>query len=401
MAVHSVGDLTRFIKSMFDGEHALKNLMVKGEISNFKCYTSGHCYFTLKDNTAAIKCVMFKSRAIGLKFSPENGMSVIACGSVSVYDRDGVYQLYVDQLQPEGAGELAIAFEQIKQRLQAEGLFDESHKKPLPKFPKRIGVVTSLSGAVLRDIHHVSKRRNPNIQLVLYPVTVQGDSSAQEIANAIKFFNYRYLKNPVDLLIVGRGGGSAEDLWSFNEEPVVRAIYESELPVISAVGHETDFTLADFASDVRASTPSHAAEIAVPNVYELLKTVDGLQARMNAQLKGQMKIKQQNLIRLRDSQVFVNPKRYINDKRQSVDILTEALISSCKGLTENKRHQLHIEMERLSLLNPLKTLQRGYSLVENSQGNLVKSTKDIMIGDNVNIRLENGAFSATVSSIQQ
>ena len=253
----------------------------------------------------------------------------------------------------------------------------------------------------MRDIHHVSKRRNPNIQLVLYPVTVQGDSSALEIANAIKFFNYRYLKNPVDLLIVGRGGGSAEDLWSFNEELVVRAIYESELPVISAVGHETDFTLADFASDVRAATPSHAAEIAVPNVYELLKTVDGLQARMNAQLNGQMKIKQQNLMRLRDSQVFVNPKRYINDKRQSVDILTEVLISSCKGLTENKRHQLHIEMERLSLLNPLKTLQRGYSLVENSQGNLVKSTKDIMIGDNVNIRLENGAFSATVSSIQQ
>ncbi len=401
MAVHSVGDLTRFIKSMFDGEHALKNLMVQGEISNFKCYTSGHCYFTLKDSTAAIKCVMFKSRAMGLRFKPENGMSVIAAGSVSVYDRDGVYQLYVDQLQPEGAGELAVAFEQIKQRLQAEGLFDESHKKPLPKFPRRIGIVTSLSGAVLRDIHHVSKRRNPNIQLVLYPVTVQGEASAREIANAIRFFNYKYIKNPVDLLIVGRGGGSAEDLWSFNEEPVVRAIYDSELPVISAVGHETDFTLADFASDVRAATPSHAAEIAVPNVSELIRTVDGLQARLNAQLKGQMKNKQQNLTRLLESQVFVNPKRYINDKKQAVDVLTDSLISGCKGITENKRHKLLIEIERLSLLNPLNTLKRGYSLVENKQGGIIKNTKDIVVGDSVKIRLEKGAFSAIVDSIQQ
>lgn len=401
MAVHSVGDLTRFIKAMFDGEYALKNLLVQGEISNFKCYTSGHCYFTLKDNTASIKCVMFKSRAIGLKFKPENGMSVIAAGSVSVYDRDGVYQLYVEQLQPEGAGELAVAFEQIKQRLQAEGLFDESHKKSLPKFPKRIGVVTSLSGAVLRDIHHVSKRRNPGIQLVLYPVTVQGENSAQEIANAIRFFNYKYLKNPVDLLIVGRGGGSAEDLWSFNEEPVVRAIYESELPVISAVGHETDYTLADFASDVRAATPSHAAEIAVPNVYELMRTVEGLQARMNAQLNGQMKRKRQDLTRILESQVFKNPKRFVDDKKQAVDILTENLISGCRSMVDNKRHKLLIEIERLSLLNPLKTLQRGYSLVENTNGNVVKSTDGLMVGDKVNVRVENGAFSAIVDSIQK
>ena len=247
MGIHNVSEVTNYIKRMFQREPVL-GCIHRGELSNFRCYASGHCYFTLKDAASAIKCVMFRSRAQGLRFRPENGMQVVVSGSISVYERDGVYQLYADHMMPEGAGDLALAFEQLKARLASEGLFDDAHKQPLPRFPKRIGIVTSISGAVLRDIYHVSKRRWPAVQLVLRPVLVQGEEAAAQIAAAIAFFNEKY---PVDVLIVGRGGGSMEDLWAFNEEPVVRAIYASKIPVISAVGHETDFTLADFASDQR------------------------------------------------------------------------------------------------------------------------------------------------------
>jgi len=256
MTVHSVSDVTQYIKGLFEGEEILSAILIRGELSNFKRYPSGHCYFTLKDAEASMKCVMFNGYARNLRFTPENGMQVIAGGSVSVYERDGVYQLYVNSLTPEGAGALALAFEQLKERLAAEGLFDETHKQPLPRFPRRIGIVTSSAGAVLRDIHKVTKRRWPGIQLILCPVLVQGTEAAGQIAGAVKCFNRKY---PVDVLIVGRGGGSAEDLWAFNEEIVVRAIYDSKIPVISAVGHETDTTLADFVSDRRAATPSQAA----------------------------------------------------------------------------------------------------------------------------------------------
>ena len=270
MAVHSVSALTQYIKSMFQTEGMLRNVSVEGELSNYKMYASGHCYFTLKDETASLKGVMFKSRARLLRFQPENGMKVVATGEVSVYERDGTYQLYAERLLPVGAGELSVAFEQMKMRLAAEGLFRAEHKKPLPPFPRTIGIVTSLSGAVLRDIYRVSKRRDPKIRLALCPTLVQGEGAAAEIAAAIRFFNKKY---PVDLLIVGRGGGSMEDLWAFNEELVVRAIHDSVIPVISAVGHETDTTLADYVSDVRAATPSQAAEIAVPEAAVLNRRV--------------------------------------------------------------------------------------------------------------------------------
>ena len=265
MAVHSVSDVNRYLKDLLAGEPLLQGISVRGEISNFKQYPSGHCYFTLKDTNSALKCVMFRSRAQYLRFLPQNGMQVVAGGSIAVYERDGVYQLYVDNLIPEGTGDLALAFEQLKEKLAAEGLFDPARKQPLPAFPKKIGVVTSSAGAVLRDIYRVSKRRWPGIQLVLYPVQVQGEGAAEQIARGIDFFAEEYA---VDVIIAGRGGGSMEDLWAFNEEPVVRAIAACPVPLISAVGHETDFTLADFAADVRAATPSQAAELAVPLLPE-------------------------------------------------------------------------------------------------------------------------------------
>ena len=285
MTVHSVSDVTRYIKGMFEHEPILSDLLIRGEVSNYKRYPSGHAYFTLKDAGASMKCVMFNGYARNLRFAPENGMQVIAGGNISVYERDGAYQLYVSSLTPEGAGALALAFEQMRDRLAAEGLFDEGHKQPLPRFPRRIGIVTSSAGAVLRDIHNVSKRRWPGVQLILHPVLVQGAGAAEQIADAVAFFNEKY---PVDVLIVGRGGGSAEDLWAFNEEVVVRAVYQSRIPVISAVGHETDTTLVDFVSDRRAATPSQAAEFAVPDVVEIERFLMGLRARLDAGRKRQI-----------------------------------------------------------------------------------------------------------------
>ena len=328
MEIHSVSEVTNFIKRMFQREPVLGCIQVRGELSNFRCYASGHCYFTLKDATSCIKCVMFRSRAQGLRFRPENGMQVVVSGNISVYERDGVYQLYADRMMPEGAGDLALAFEQLKARLAAEGLFDAAHKKPLPRFPKRIGIVTSISGAVLRDIYHVSKRRWPSVQLVLKPVLVQGEEAAAQIAAAIAFFNEKY---PVDVLIVGRGGGSMEDLWAFNEEPVVRAIYASKIPVISAVGHETDFTLADFASDQRAATPSQAAELAVPDRAELLRYTESLMARLAQQGKRQLQEKRLRLDACRRSAALQKPQLLLASRTQRLDHATARLDALMKS----------------------------------------------------------------------
>ncbi len=282
--IYTVSQLNRYIKNRFDDDAVLHNLMIKGEISNFKLHTSGHCYFTLKDNSAGIKCVAFRSNAMNFRFAPQNGMKVIAGGYVSVYERDGAYQLYVKELFPEGVGELTLALEELKKRLYAEGLFDDVHKQELPFYPKVIGVVTSRTGAVIRDICHVAKRRNPYVKIVLYSVLVQGDEAAEEIAQGIEFFNERFA---VDAIIVGRGGGSMEDLWAFNEERVVRAIFASKIPVISAVGHETDYTLSDLVCDVRAATPSQAAELAVPEKAALKNYVEGLHDSLIQQVKTQ------------------------------------------------------------------------------------------------------------------
>ena len=394
MTVHSVSDVTRYIKGMFEGEAILSDLLIRGEVSNFKRYPSGHCYFTLKDAGASMKCVMFNGYARSLRFTPENGMQVIAGGSVSVYERDGAYQLYVNALTPEGAGALALAFEQLKEKLHAEGLFDEAHKQPLPRFPRRIGIVTSSAGAVLRDIHKVAKRRWPSVQLILCPVLVQGTEAAGQIAAAIRFFNEKY---PVDVLIVGRGGGSAEDLWAFNEEPVVRAIYASRIPVISAVGHETDTTLVDFVSDRRAATPSQAAEFAVPDADELRQYADGLLLRLHAGRTRQMEQRSMRLRTLLDRPWYRNPKLLLAAPMQRTDRALERLHHAAKDGRTNARHRLELVLKRLELLNPVQILYRGFSVVE-KDGKTVTRSKELAADDLLTITFADGKVSAVVAA---
>lgn len=397
MTVHSVSDVTKYIKGMFDGEASLQNIMIRGEISNFKKYASGHCYYTLKDAAASMKCVMFRSRAQSLRFMPENGMKVVAAGSISVYERDGAYQLYTNSLMPEGAGELSLAFEQLKKSLAAEGLFDDGHKVKLPAFPRRIGVVTSPSGAVLRDIYHVAKRRNPSVQLVLYPAQVQGAEAAGQIAAGIQFFNARY---PVDLLIVGRGGGSMEDLWSFNEEIVVRAIFASHIPVISAVGHETDFTLADFAADVRAATPSQAAELAVPDRQEIKRYAMALQLRLQNRWKSALQEKRSRLALSLNRAVMRSPQRMLAERRQQLDgTMEKLLILTQKGMVE-KKHALELQLGRLDSMSPLRVLRRGYGVVE-AEGTVVRSVDAVKNGTQIRVILSDGALQAGVTSVEK
>lgn len=397
MTVHSVSALTQYIKSMFQSEGLLRNVSVEGELSNYKMYASGHCYFTLKDETASLKGVMFKSRARLLRFQPENGMKVVATGEVSVYERDGAYQLYVERLLPVGAGELSVAFEQLKARLAAEGLFNEEHKKPLPPFPRMIGIVTSLSGAVLRDIYRVSKRRDANVRLVLYPTLVQGEGAAAEIAAAIRFFNEKY---PVDLLIVGRGGGSAEDLWAFNEEPVVRAIYDSVIPVISAVGHETDTTLSDYASDVRAATPSQAAELAVPETAALIRRIGECEMRLQKAVKSRLYYERERVERLGGFFLKRPPQVLLAERRQRLDMAAEALDHGMRRALLEKQHAFQVAAEKLEMLNPLQVIRRGYSVVE-KDGAAVRSVKELVAGDGILVRLADGSFDAVVGGLRE
>ena len=397
MTVHSVSALTQYIKSMFQAEGLLRNVSVEGELSNYKMYASGHCYFTLKDETASLKGVMFKSRARLLRFQPENGMKVVATGEVSVYERDGAYQLYVERLLPVGAGELSVAFEQLKARLAAEGLFNEEHKKPLPPFPRTIGIVTSLSGAVLRDIYRVSKRRDANVRLVLYPTLVQGEGAAAEIAAAIRFFNEKY---PVDLLIVGRGGGSAEDLWAFNEEPVVRAIYDSVIPVISAVGHETDTTLSDYASDVRAATPSQAAELAVPETAALIRRIGECEMRLQKAVKSRLYYERERVERLGGFFLKRPPQVLLAERRQRLDMAAEALDHGMRRALLEKQHDFQVAAEKLEMLNPLHVIRRGYSVVE-KDGAAVRSVKELAAGDGILVRLADGSFDAVVGGLRE
>lgn len=397
MTVHSVSALTQYIKSMFQSEGLLHNVSVEGELSNYKMYASGHCYFTLKDETASLKGVMFKSRARLLRFQPENGMKVVATGEVSVYERDGAYQLYVERLLPVGAGELSVAFEQLKARLAAEGLFNEKHKKPLPPFPRTIGIVTSLSGAVLRDIYRVSKRRDANVRLVLYPTLVQGEGAAPEIAAAIRFFNEKY---PVDLLIVGRGGGSAEDLWAFNEEPVVRAIYDSVIPVISAVGHETDTTLSDYASDVRAATPSQAAELAVPETAVLIRRIGECEMRLQKAVKSRLYYERERVERLGGFFLKRPPQVLLAERRQRLDMAAEALDHGMRRALLEKQHAFQVAAEKLEMLNPLHVIRRGYSVVE-KDGAAVRSVKELAAGDGILVRLADGSFDAVVGGLRE
>ena len=395
MVIHSVSEVNNFIKQLLASTPILSSIMVRGEISNFKCYASGHCYFTLKDASSALKCVMFRSQAQHLRFQPVNGLSVIASGNIAVYERDGVYQLYVDSLAPEGKGDLALAYEQLKNRLAAEGLFAKDRKKALPKFPKKIGVVTSLSGAVLRDIYHVTKRRWPAVQLVLYPVQVQGEFSAKQVALAIEFFNTKYA---VDVMIVGRGGGSMEDLWSFNEEVVVRAIAASKIPIISAVGHETDFSLADFAADVRAATPSQAAELAVPDRDELKRYVVRMQRQLAQMARRELNERRLRLQACQKNKLLQRPELLLADRRQRLDNLISNLRQCLDENITVKNHQLSLALEKLSVLNPAKTLQRGFALVEHG-GKIVTRVQEVKKGDKLQLTFSDGKVSVVAADL--
>lgn len=383
----TVSQLNRFIKQMLDGTSILNNIWVKGEISNFKRHYTGHCYLTLKDEGGVLKAVMFKAHAARLAFAPENGMKVLARGRVSVYERDGSYQLYIEEMQPDGVGSLHIAYEQLKARLQEEGLFDEAKKKPLPPYPNTIGVVTAMTGAAIRDIINILSRRYPCAKVLIYPTLVQGEGASAGIAEAIEYFNAHKL---ADVLIVGRGGGSIEDLWAFNEEQTARAIYASEIPVVSAVGHETDFTIADFVADLRAPTPSAAAELVVPSVAELREKLLSMRSRviMGALHTIRMKRSQIEKITLR------SPAAKLADNRVLLDDLTKHLVRNTKLILDRKREEIKAAAGRLDAMSPLAVLGRGYSIAKSKDGTVIRQKGDAVSGTEFDLVLSDGSVGA-------
>ncbi|SMC58765.1 exodeoxyribonuclease VII large subunit [Sporomusa malonica] len=391
--IYTVSDLTKYIKGQFDRDAKLVSIFIRGELSNFKCHYSGHCYFTLKDSGSQIKGVMFKSRAQFLKFEPRDGLKVVAYGQVTIFERDGQYQLYADQLIPDGVGELNLAFNQLKEKLAAEGLFDESRKKTLNLLPRAVGIVTSPTGAALRDIITVAKRRHPGMPLILYPVQVQGLEAPGQIVQAIQAFNSL---NNVDVIIAGRGGGSIEELWAFNDERVVRAIAESNIPIVSAVGHQTDYTLADFAADCRAATPSQAAELVVPDIHELKRYIKTLQTMLENNIRTYIKEQRQVVRQLRDNKVFLQPEKFFADKRQLTDLYVERLGQAMRKIILSKQHTLKIYAEKLSVLNPLDVLGRGYSLVRTAEGKVVNNTSQVTPGQPLEIILRQGRLDVGV-----
>ena len=391
----TVTQLNKYLKDRFDEEENLNAILVKGEISNFKNHYTGHLYFTLKDENSLIKCIMFKSYAERLAFKPKDGMKVMVFGSVSVFERDGVYQIYTKSMLEDGMGDLHEKFEQLKQQLEKEGLFDESHKKAIPLYPKTIGVLTSQTGAVIRDIINVSTRRNPNVHIRLLPVPVQGPGAAEKIAEKIKQMNEQKL---ADVIIVGRGGGSLEDLWPFNEEIVARAIYNSEIPIISAVGHETDFTIADFVADLRAPTPSAAAELAVPDIYELKQKINNYQNRYRIALKKQIEIMRLRYEKCMKSRIFTDPTRNIKDKYIIIDTYIKRLENKIKNIQSDKKSEFLKTVAKLDTLSPLKTLTRGYCLTE-KYNKIVKSVKQLQLNDKIELKFSDGIASATVENI--
>ena len=388
----TVSDLNRYIKDKFANDENLSQILVKGEISNFKNHYTGHMYFTLKDENSLIKCVCFKTYAEKLTFMPKDGMKVIVLGSVSVFERDGIYQIYVKIMEEDGLGDLYTKYKELKEKLEKEGLFSEAHKQKIPLMPKMIGVLTSQTGSVIRDIINVSTRRNPNVYIRLLPVPVQGEGAAEKIASGIKFMNENKL---ADVLILARGGGSLEDLWPFNEEIVARAIYDSEIPIISAVGHETDFSISDFVADLRAPTPSAAAELAVPDVYEVKKKIESYQDRLRMALLKKVEVMKLRYDKCMASIVFKEPLRKVNDSYLLIDNLSKRLEASIK-IKQEKEKSKYIELiSKLDALSPLKTLSRGYSLTEKN-GKIIRSKEELQKGDKVELRFTDGNKNAVI-----
>ena len=388
----SVTDLNKYIKEKVAGDEFLNNVLVKGEISNFKNHYTGHMYFTLKDENSLIKCIMFKSFTANLKFMPKDGMKVMVFGTVSVFERDGVYQIYAKAMQEDGMGSLYTAYEELKTKLEKEGLFDISHKKKIPLMPKTIGVLTSNTGAVIRDIINVSTRRNPDVSIRLLPVPVQGEVAAVKIAEAIKTMNKKKL---ADVIIIARGGGSLEDLWPFNEEIVARAIYDSDLPVISAVGHETDFTIADFVADLRAPTPSAAAELAVPNIADVKLKLESYQSRYKMALKKKIELMKLRYEKCMNSRVFREPLQKINEQYIAVDMKLKRIENSIILKLKDCKTNMTNVISKLDALSPLKTLTRGYIIAQ--KGNtIIKSVQDIKTDEQINLRFQDGERKAKI-----
>ena len=391
--VLSITQLNEYIRSRMDADPFLSGIAVRGEISNYKLYPSGHHYFTMKDEGAALKCVMFKSSAQRLRFRPENGMKIIAMGKVSVYPRDGVYQLTCTALAMDGVGDLYAAFEQLKSKLAREGLFDPAHKKPIPKYPGTVGIVTSSDGAAVHDMLRILRKRYPLIKVLLLPVRVQGAEAPGEIAAAIRYANRYQL---ADLLIVGRGGGSIEDLWAFNDERVAYAIYESKIPVISAVGHEPDVTISDYVADLRAATPSNAAELAVPDQQALRQTLDSYSFGLANALSRQIKASRQHLKVLSNSPSLKSPTGYLEQRRKNLQFLQNRMISAQNASLASSKQRYIANISKLDAMSPLKVLTRGYSMAQTEDGTLLRSVTQVELGQRISVSLSDGSISATV-----
>ena len=391
--VLSITQLNEYIRGRMDSDPLLAQVAVRGEISNYKLYPSGHHYFTLKDEGSALRCVMFKGNAMRLRFRPENGMKIIAMGKVSVYPRDGAYQLYCTAMTMDGVGDLYAAFEQLKKKLAAQGLFDPAHKKPLPRYPGTIGIITSSAGAAVHDMLRILRKRYPLSRVRLLPVRVQGAEAPGEIAAAIGYANHYHL---ADLLIVGRGGGSIEDLWAFNDEQVAYAIYHSEIPVISAVGHEPDVTISDYVADLRAATPSNAAELAVPDQDALRQSLDAMANAMASSLSRQVKAARQHLMVLSASPALQGPTGYLEQRNQSVELLKNRLVAAQNQNITRAKQRYIAQISKLEAMSPLKVLTRGYSMVQTERGEVVRSVSQVSLGERIRVRLSDGTLSATV-----
>ena len=391
--IYTVSQVNQYIKSLLDRDRELTALYVRGEISNYKAYPSGHHYFSLKDGEGAIRCVMFKREAMSLRFRPENGMKVIAFGRVAVFPRDGQYQLYCTALTPEGVGDLHLAFEQLKEKLLREGLFDPAHKKPIPKFPKRIALITSSAGAAVRDMLRILGARWPMAEVFLLPVRVQGAEAPGEICAAVAWANQHQV---ADLIITGRGGGSMEDLWAFNDENVARTIYHSAIPVISAVGHEPDVTIADFVADLRAATPSNAAELAVPDQNEVAVWLRQMEGRLAQAMGRKLESARKDLDRAARCRALQDPMNYVDDKRMVLDYQREKLAAGLNASLNRERQRFGQLASKLDALSPLKVLGRGYAIPQKTDGGVVRSVSDVAPGDGLKLRVADGEISCQV-----
>lgn len=396
--VLSITQVNEYIRGKMDQDQLLVQLAVRGEISNYKMYPSGHHYFTLKDENAALKCVMFKASAARLRFRPENGMKVIAMGRITVYPRDGAFQLYCSAMSMDGVGDLYAAFEQLKAKLAAQGLFAPEHKKPLPPFPGTIGIVTSSAGAAIHDMLRILNKRYPLTRVRLFPVRVQGAEAPGEIAAAIRYANHYRL---ADLLIVGRGGGSIEDLWAFNDERVAYAIYESRIPIISAVGHEPDVTISDYVADLRAATPSNAAELAVPDQAALLQNMDAAASAMASALAGRLRHARQRLAVLSQSPALISPTGYLEQRGKNLEHLKTRLIAAQTQQLQHKRQRFIAATSKLDAMSPLKVLSRGYSIVNADNGKILRSVYQTAPGGKIQVTLSDGSLSAVVAEVKE